>query len=229
MKNLLLAALCLFSTSAALHALSIRVLAWDDEIAERKLALVDGKGVTELKDLHPLGRSPSFNLNPSQEAPAQLRALDRLDDKGAPAADPIRFPQGIKRPLLLLLPDPKAATGVRPMVIEDDTAGFRWGMIRVVNTTGKQLLFKCENKVAPLPATWTPVDIDLGGQTRNVEVLMALREKPTEPLYSSVWEYHDGMRQLVFIVPSGNAADGPVTFKFIMEHRIDAEAAQPTE
>jgi len=225
MKNLLsLSLICLLATSAALQAIPVRVLAWDDEVAARKLAVVDGKGVNELKDLHPLARSSTFAIAPGGETPPRLQALDRLDKDGAPAMDPIRFPEGIKRPLVLLLPDPKAATGIRPLVIEDDIAGFRWGTIRVVNTTGRQLLFKCEAKIAPLPAAWTPVDIELKGERRNVEVLMALREEPTKPLYSSVWEYQDGIRQLVFIVPSANNEDGPVTFKFIMEHRVDAEA-----
>lgn len=227
MKNLLLLpVICLLASSAALHAIPVRVLAWDDEVAARKLALVDGKGVNELKDLHPLARSAAFAIAPGGDTPPRLQALDRADENGAPAVDPIRFPEGIKRPLVLLLPDPKAATGIRPLVIEDDVAGFRWGTIRVVNTTGRQLLFKCETKIAPLPATWTPVDIELNGERRNVEVLMALREEPTKPLYSSIWEYQDAVRQLVFIVPSVDQEEGPVTFKFIMEHRVDAEAAK---
>lgn len=222
-----LSSICFIAASAVIQAIPVRVLAWDDEVAARKLALVDEKNTNELKNLHPLSRSAAIAIATSGEVPPCLQALDRIDKDGAPAMDPIPFPKGIKRPLIVLLPDPKAATGIRPLVIEDDIAGFRWGTIRVINTTGRQLLFKCETKVAPLPAKWTPVDIVLNGERRNVEVLMALREEPTKPLYSSIWEFQNGLRQLVFIMPKPNGEEGPVAFKFIMEHKVDVEADYP--
>ncbi len=210
----------------ALHALPLQVLAWDDAVAGRKLTIAHAKGVNELKNLHPLDRSEVFDVVAAGDGPPpRLQALDRLDEKGAPAEDPLRIPAGVKRPLVLLFEDAKAATGIRMVVLEDDRAGFGWGTIRVVNATGRQLLFKCEGKVSGLPANWTPVDIRPGGQRRNMEVVMALRDQPDQLLYSAVWEFRDTFRQLVFIAPGTDSDDGPVSFKFINEVRLQAEGA----
>ncbi len=211
--------------SQSLHGLPLRVLAWDDDIAARKLAIAGGGEATALKDLHPLSRSPAIDVAAAEGQPPLLQALDRTDEKGKPATDPIRIPGGVKRPLVLLMPDPKAATGVRPVVLEDDLAGFRWGTIRLVNATGRPLLFRCEKKISQLPAGWTPVDVAPGGQRRNMEVLLALREQPDNLIFSSIWEHREDLRKLVFVVPNTQPGEGPVAFKFILESRVDAEAA----
>ncbi|RYD65149.1 MAG: hypothetical protein EOP83_08015 [Verrucomicrobiaceae bacterium] len=213
--------------SQSLHAQPLRVLAWDDAVAARQLAIASGKEAKEIKDLHPLSRSATFNVT-SGDTPPMLQALDKKDPKGAPAADPIVIPGNVKHPLALLMPDPKAATGIRIVILEDDPAGFQWGTIRLINATGKDLLFKAETKVAALAAGWTPVSISLGGKRRNMEVLLALKDQPTKPLFSAVWEYRDDQRQLVFIVPNRDVGEAPVDFKFILESKID-EAAQPAK
>ena len=210
--------------SQSLHAQPLRVLAWDDNVAARQLAIASGKDAKEIKDLHPLSRSATFNV--SSENPPMLQALDKKDAKGAPAADPIVIPGNVKHPLALLMPDPKAATGLRAVILEDDPAGFQWGTIRLINATGKDLLFKAETKVAALAAGWTPVNISLGGKRRNMEVLLALKDQPTKPLFSAVWEYRDDQRQLVFVIPNKDIGESPVDFKFILESKIDEAAAK---
>ncbi|MEK7948941.1 hypothetical protein [Luteolibacter soli] len=211
--------------SQSLHGLPLRVLAWDETIAARKLAISNGKDATELKDLHPLSRSPKINVT-GGDTPPMLQALDKTDAKGAPASDPIRIPANVTHPLALLMPDPKAATGIRTVVLEDDPAGFQWGTIRMINATGKELLFKAETKVSVLAAGWTPVDISLGGKRRNMEVLLALKEQPKQPLFSAIWEYRDDQRQLVFVIPNKDAGESPVDFKVILEDKADEDAAK---
>jgi hypothetical protein len=212
--------------SQSLHGMPLRVLAWDEAVAARRFAIAGGGEATELKDLHPLSRSAAVNVAAAEESPPLLQALDRLNDKGVPAADPIRIPANVKRPLALLMPDAKAATGIRTIVLDDDPAGFQWGTIRLINATGRPLLFKCETKTSQLPAGWTPVDISPGGQRRNMEVLLALKEQPKKLIFSSIWEHRDDQRQLVFIVPNQVPGDSPIAFKFILENKIDAAAKQ---
>lgn len=217
----LLGSVALF-LSQSLHALPLRVLAWDESVAERKFAIAAGKDPVELKDLHPLSRSATVNV--TVDPPPFLQALDKKDAKGAPAADPINIPANVKHPLALLMPDPKAATGIRTVILEDDPAGFQWGTIRLVNATGKALLFKCEDKVSALAAGWTPVDISPGGKRRNMEVALGLKDQPKNVLFSAIWEYRDDQRQLIFIVPNKDPGEAPVDFKFILENKVDAMA-----
>ena len=82
-----------------------------------------------------------------------LLALDRLDEEGNPKFERVAVPQGMKRPLMLLLSDPKAPTGLKPLLIEDDSADFPWISIRLINTTGKKMAFTYEKKARILPTT----------------------------------------------------------------------------
>jgi hypothetical protein len=211
--------------SQSLHGVPLRVLAWDDTVAARQLAIANGKEAKEIKDLHPLSRSATFNVT-GGDTPPMLQALDKKDAKGVPAADPLVIPSSVKHPLALLMPDAKTATGIRPIILEDDPAGFQWGTIRLINATGKDLLFKAEAKVVALAAGWTPVNVSPGGNRRNMEVLLALKDQPKNVLFSAVWEYRDDQRQLVFVIPNKDPGESPVDFKFILESKVDAEAAQ---
>ena len=209
----------------SLAAAPFRFLAWDDAMATRKLGVKSGEEVIEVKDLHSLKRTKPVNVN--GEKPPQLVALDRLDAQGKPAAVEIKMPADMQSPLVLVIPDPNHPTGIRPFAIEDNTARFKWGSIRVLNATGKAVMMKVDKAVAELPPAWTPVDIDPGGAVRNVPVLAALKDKPTEFLYSAVWEHDPNVRELVIIVPGLNARTGVLEYKVIPENRkvVEAEAA----
>lgn len=194
-------------------------------MAARKLAVKSGEEVIEVKDLHPLKRTKPVNVG--VEKPPQLVALDRLDAQGKPAAVEIKVPTDMQSPLVLVIPDASHPTGIRPFVIEDNTARFKWGSIRVLNATGKAVMMKVDKAVAELPPVWTPVDIDPGGALRNVSVLAALKGKPEEVLYSAVWEHNPNVRELVIILPGLNARTGALEYKVIPENRtvVEAEAA----
>lgn len=207
--------------------LPVRVLAWDDPVAARDLALFHPKGTQKLEELHPFQRTEAFEVTTGGEKPPAIMAMDKLDPEGVPTSVPIDFSSAGTRALLLLLPDPKNPTGIRPLAIPDDVSNFPWGTIRVVNTTGRELVFTWEKKIAPLPARWTPVDVKPGGATRNMEVKVFLREDPATAIYSAVWEHRAEFRSLIFISASTDRSKGPVEFKFINEDRrvvdLDAE------
>lgn len=206
-------------------AVSLRVLAWDEGVAARKLALVAGTKVIAIENMHPLKRTPVIKLN--AENGIVLRAVDAKPGvDGKLPEQPVAISATMKAPLLLVLPDAAHATGLRLMVIEDDTAGFAWGTYRFINATPKELVVQMEKTAKRVPAGWTPVDVLLGGETRGVGARISLAEKVEEPLYSAVWEYSTESRTLCFIVPGTDARTSPVDFKAIPEEKISYELQQ---
>lgn len=195
-------------------------------MATRKFGLKAGESVVEVKDLHPLKRTKAINATGES---LMLVALDKKDAQGKPVAIELKVPADLKSPLVLIIPDPKHPTGVRPWVLEDNTANFKWGTVRVINATGKVALMKVDTKVAELPGSWTAVDIDPGGAARNVSVQAAMKDKPADVLYSAVWEHNPDLRELVIIVPGANARTGALDFKIIPENRKVAEAEAAAE
>jgi hypothetical protein len=221
-----LAITALLAFHSALAAAPLRFLAWDAATAARKIGLQNATGVTEITGLHPDARSAPMN-GTSGEAPLQLVALDRTSPEGKPVTVEIKAPAGIQSPLVLILPDPKHPSGLRTFVIEDNTSSFRWGTLRFINATGRELLLRLEKTIKPLPNAWTPVDIDPGGPERNMGMQLASPENLKKILYSAVWENNPEARRLIFLVPGTDVSTGSIGFKVIAEDRriIAAEAA----
>jgi hypothetical protein len=213
---------------ALCNAATLRALAWNEEVAGRELALVSGETTLKISQLHPSKRTDPLRIKGTD--PIFLRALDK-----APAADgkPVQIacviPEGIKIPLLLILPDPAHPTGVRLLVVDDNPAGFKWGSFRFLNTTPKPLVVQLEQKAVNVPAGWKPVDFDLGGETRGVGARIALKEAIEKPLYSGVWEYDVNVRTLCFLVPGEDPRLGPVAFKSVPEDRQTHEREAAAE
>ena len=203
----------------------MRVLAWDDTIAGMRLALGDAKGSTVVEFMHPHKRTQVYQLA-AGEKPLVVEALDKKNSEGKPFTCEIKIPEGFKQPLLVILPDEKAATGVRLFVLDDETSSFAWGSTRFINATGRQLVFVYEKKSVALPASWTPVQADPGGNNRNMEVKFFFRDEPARAFYSGVWEQNSDMRMLVFLIPGEDPRLGPVAMKIIPEDRRHVEAAR---
>ncbi len=220
---LIVSALCVIPS---LNAYPLRVLAWDDTISARKLAISHSKGTDELLDLDSFKRSKTYQVSPGEGASASIQCLDRKAPDGKPLDTEIKIPAGINKPLLIIMPDVKAPSGIRLMALEDDLAGFNWGSIRLVNATGKKLVFKWEKSMMEVPATWTPVDAAPGGSDRNIQVQVFLRDPPSPLLYSSVWEQRGFYRKLVFIVPGADPRLPSIECKFINEDRRVAAAEE---
>ena len=196
-----------------------RVLAWDDEVAARKLALVCAGSTVEIAGMHPSKRTGPLRVK--TEGPISVRALDRkpgADGKPAERACPV--PEDMKRPLIILLPDEGHPTGLRALVVEDDAAGFTWGAYRFVNATPKELVVQLEQKAVRIPAGWKPVDLNLGGETRGIGARVALADAIETTIYSAVWEYNKDVRTLCFLVPGTDPRLSPVAFKSVPEDKL---------
>lgn len=213
-----------FALHSPLLAAPIRFLPWDDGIAARKIGLQSAKGVTEITDLHPDKRTPAMD-GTAGEVPLQLVALDRTSPDGRTVTVELKSITGMQAPLVLILPDPKHPTGLRPFVIEDNSSNFGWGTLRFINATGKALLIRQDKVVKALPDAWTPVDVDPGGAARNMGIQMAARDNLKDILYSAVWEHSPDVRKLVFVLPGADAGTGAVDLKVIPEDRRAMAAA----
>jgi hypothetical protein len=210
----------LWSAPSARSAVAIRVLAWDHDIADRKLSLVNGANLVPIVHMHPLKRTEVFRV--TGDGGVVVRATDKgLDPDGKPFDLPVKVGE-IKRPLLLLLPDPKHPTGLRGMVIDDGTEGFKWGSFRFFNTTDKELVVQFDQKAISVPGGWKPVNFEMDGEPRGFAVRVATREEIEQPLYTAAWEYDPEVRTVVFMVPGNDPRESPVSFKAIPEEKISA-------
>jgi hypothetical protein len=201
-----------------LQAIPLRVLAWDDEIAARKLAIAGAKEFVTIQAMHPSKRTKVYQVI-GGDKPVTIQALDKTDKDGKPATCGILLPPAIKQALLVILPDAKAATGLRLVVLEDDAPNFPWGCSRFINACGRKLAFVYEKKLTALPVSWEPVLVNPGGDNRNMEVQIFLFDDPQRPIYSAVWEQRQEVRTLIFIVPGEDPRLGPVAMKMISEDR----------
>lgn len=223
--NRLFVLIYLLAAVVPASAVSLRVLPWDQEIAERKLAIGYSKeltAVTEIGYMHPAARTAPINV-PAGAENLRLIATDRKNFDGSPATVPLVIGLEIKMPLLLVIPDGKSISGVRVIVIEDDQQSFNWGTIRLINVTPKPLAFRWENEARVVPSGWKPVDVSPGGKSRNMGIMIYLKEDLKKPLYTAVWEHREDMRQLVFMIPNPDQSLGAIAFKSIPETRIVAE------
>ena len=215
--------LFLLAVSPAALALEVRFLAWDEQVAARPIAVPGGQGESAIKGLHPLQRSEGLEVIPAAGA-IMLRALDRQDAAGKPVDFAVKMPGDLTRPLVLLLPDSKAAGGLRGHAIEDDSDSFSWGTFRFINATGKSLEVTFGTTRKPLPPGWQPVDLRPGGESA-LPVSLSATESPKTPLYTGVWKPENEVRRLVFVVPGTEPRLGPLALKVILEDRRALAAA----
>ncbi len=219
----------LFSTLASIvlagplaaQAVNARFLPWDDEIAGRELAAVSGGKLQPITGLHPLQRSPAVKVTPT-EGRIVVRALDKPGDGDKPAEFEVKLAPGMKRPLVIFMPDPKSPTGLRGQAFEDATDRFAWGSYRLINITGKPLLMSIGKNVHKLPSGWTPVDIPFPGD-KPLPVIFVLEEDKTNHLWTGVWEPDPQLRKLVIVVPSEDRRLGALALKVIPEDRLAEE------
>lgn len=185
--------------SSTLQAASIRFLPLDEEIAARKLSFRGTKKATKIKDLSAQKRSAPYPFT-SGKTSVELIVLDRETPNGKPTTLSIALPPKIAAPLILILPDPAAPTGLRALAVEDSGTGFPWGSLRLVNTTGAPLSFSYNGEIKQIPETCDALDILPGGVTRNMGAQLFRPEDPNAMLYSAVWEHDPNIRKLIFIL-----------------------------
>jgi len=211
----------------SLQAIQFRVLAWDDAVAARKIAVVVAGKVTEVNDLHPLKRSEVYQG--PQRCGLVIRTLAREPVDGKPVELTATVAAAIVRPLLLLLPDDSAPAGLRGLVIDDDTTAFPWGSFRFLNATGVDLVVQVEQRAITIPGGWKPTNLAPGGPPRNVGVRIAAKADLAVPLYTSVWQLEDDVRRLIFIIPGTDTRLGQLALKVIPEDKATATLEFPAD
>ncbi|MES2439061.1 MAG: hypothetical protein V4584_08335 [Verrucomicrobiota bacterium] len=197
----------------------VKFLAWDEQIATRKLGTVGG----EITGLHPLQRTPNYKVN-VENGVFPVQAIDKKNDKGEPAVLSIKVPAGTIKPLVILLPKPDAPSGLASLVIEDDESSLKWGSIRAFNSTSGALAMAIGNDAKSLPAGWKPIDFQPDPEkTVSLQIgLPAELRKPLETrqlLFSTVWTPDSETRSLAIIVPGTDVRLGPLAIKVITEDR----------
>ncbi len=196
----------------------VRVLAWDDQVAGRKLALTSGSEVVEITGLHPSKRGLPIKLS-GDEGKLFIRALDKPPVDGKPVQHAFAIGSAVGHPLVVLLPDPSDPTGIRAMTIDDDPKGFAWGSYRFINATSEEIVIQLEKTVRQVPPGWKPVELLPTGATRGVPVIFGKAGRMTKPIYSAVWEFDPGIRTLCFLVPGTDAGRSAIVVKAIPEDR----------
>jgi hypothetical protein len=208
----------MFGFVAPVHAAAIRFLCLNEELAARDLGVQDTKGTTKLKDLSALKRSDAHTCA-TGDSPLLLVAMDRKGADGKSASVEIALPAGLKAPLVLILPDPDHASGLRALAVDDSETGFPWGSLRFINITDQVLVIRYEQETKPFPASPAVVDVALTGEARNMGVQLSKEDDPESVLYSAVWEYDPAVRKLVFVLPGNDPATAAVELKVIPDQR----------
>ena len=211
-------ALAVIGLCQVAQAASIRFLPMSEEMAGRKIALQDGKRLTELKDLNPKKRSKVYSSTAGSTLP-NLVALDRERPNGKPASVEIKLAADMKSPLVLIVADPNSPSGMRLIVIEDGEAGFPWGSLRFVNTADKPFMIRCDQETKAIPESFGTVDIAPGGEARNIGVQVFSPTTPDTIFYSAVWETDPNLRKLIFIVPASNPDSKELTLEIIPQDK----------
>jgi hypothetical protein len=214
--SLLLTTIATLLTS--LQGADVHVLPWDNAIAARDFSLLLGKKRQKIEDLHPFQRSKTMKVSLDGDTELRLEALDLpANEEGIHPSVTVKVPSGTKRPLILLVPNEESPINVEPIVIEDDPGDFRFGTFKIVNATGRNLVFNHAKKFVRVPHGWEPTIVDPGGDERKFAAKFFLPNNSEKPIYSSIWEYKPTLRQLVLLFPSEDQRRGPVGFKFIVE------------
>lgn len=211
--------------SSYLGAVPIKFLAWDDQVATRKLAVAHGNKSVKIGYMHPSTRSKAVNVPNSAEG-LRIEALDRPQVEGAFVSFPLTIPEGIKNPLAILFPSKSSPSGLGLFIIEDDLSALGWGQISLINATSNPLVFRHDDTLVGLKPGRTPVLVKPENEAGYMEVKIFSLADKERALYSAVWNYNEGVRKLVFIMPGKDRSKGAVEFKFILEKRAVVEAAQ---
>lgn len=226
MRTLLFSLLFSSFATLSIQARSLHVLAWDQNIAKRKLAIASGSKSESIERMHHFSRSKAIKI-PQESGTLKLVTEDRFAEDGKPLFLPLEIGPAIKSPLLLVIPDKKSPTGIKTLIIEDSMDNFEWGTMRFINVTGEDLVFRHEKKNKLIPSGWKPTDVAPKGKTRSIGVTFYLRKNlKLPPLYSSIWKHRPDLRKLVFIMPSKDKTRGLVAFKFIVQNKAAVAAEQ---
>lgn len=206
------------------QAINVRFLAWDDAVAAREIVAQSGSSGSEISNLHPLKRTETVRMTPV-EGFLVLTTPDKPTEEGKAAEMKVALSESISRPLVVLLPDPKAPTGLRGFALNDNSDAFEWGAYRIINATPKVLNLALGKHRLRLPTGWKAVDVKGDGEA-SLPVWVSAADKPDEALYTNSWPSSTDVRRLVFIMPGTDPRLGPLAFKIIPEDRRNLAAEE---
>jgi hypothetical protein len=186
-----------------LSALELRLVPLNQEVASRMISLRDRKEDLTIKRLEAMRRSDRISCSVGEQ-PLQIITLDREDPSGKPETVPILLPEGLRSPLILLLPDPDHPTGLRPITIDESEEGFQWGGLLFYNITKTPYTIKIDTETKLLPEDVSPIIIHPGGLARNIGVQIYQETKRDDILFSGVWEHDPNFRKIIVLVPPKN-------------------------
>lgn len=209
--------------SGLASAVPVRFLAWDEDVASSKIAVAWNKESVRIANMHPAQRTKKIDV-PADAENLRIVVRDEKNDEGKFPFIPLKLEEGMKNPLILLMPDKEDPSGLRLIALEDDVDTFRWGTIHLINASEQELSFHHEKEEVKIEVSWSPVVVAPGGESRKIGVSVFLPDKTDRPIYSGVWQHREDLRQLVFMMPSKDQLRGPVDFKFITENRLAVEA-----
>ncbi len=213
-------------------AVRFTVIAWDQvvlkRLEERGLSYVSGGRLRVVDDIHTLKRSPRhrwsgegiclFSLN--GEDPGTLEEPKVVEGERVA----VSFPGGEAEVLVMLVPDPREASGLAAKVYDDSSSKFPWGAYRVHNGTGSPLLMKV-GPAGPRLLLAKPTLFSPRGERRNIPVAVVAEADPQRLLFSSVWKHRPDQRRLVFISRAGDARKGVLELKVIPERLSEYQRA----
>lgn len=200
----------------------VRFLAWDDAVADRPVAVIQGGEPRRVDGLHPLQRSQPVRAQ-SIDGRLSLVVLDGENNPPGPAFN-VALPDTLSRPLVVLMPDERAPSGLRGFAIEDSVRDFPWGAFRMINATDRNILVRLGATSHRLPVGMVPVNLTAPSEG-NHPVLFAAEDAPEQPVYSSIWSADAGVRRLIIVLPGTDARLGLLALKVIPEFRSAEPAA----
>ena len=170
-----------------------------------------------IDDLHPLQRSQPVRVTPPDDGRMAMAVLDGENGTPGPAFT-VALPDALSRPLVVLLPDESAPSGLRGFAIEDSVRDFPWGAFRMINATDRNILVRLGDTSRRLPVGMAPVNLP-APPDGNHPVWFAAEDSPDHPVYSSVWSADATARRLVIVLPGNDARLGLIALKVIPEFR----------
>lgn len=88
-----------------------------------------------------------------------------------------------------------------------------------MNAADKPFMIRCEADTKTIPESFGTVDINPGGESRNIGVQLFSEQEPDAILYSAVWEHDPNLRKLIFVLPAGDPASKELSLEIIPQDK----------
>jgi len=200
------------------HA-TIRFLAWDDEGAKLEPTLWIGKigkgGKHIIQDLDCFDMTTVMTYR----GPASLVFTlgNAIPDEKHTYT--LKVNPEWKKILVLVGKDKKSPSGLRMMALNHSADSFPWGSYRIINTTGKALKMRLDQKLVPIPKTRKSVTVKLNRQPGMIKMLATLANS-NSPFFGCVSEHRLDTRKILIFSRQADRRLGPLALRIIPERKV---------